>query len=346
MKNWLLITLMVVLIIPLVTGCRGNNFKVNVSGIDVSVKINRLEKDLFSINPNNLADSVSYLKKKYGNFLKYFSYVINIGELTDSLWNERLVGFCTDKVNNEVYNATINVFPEVKGLEEGLTDAFKHFKFYFPHIRIPAVYTCISGFNRSIITGDSTLGTGLGIGLDRYLGSTSKYYQQLLLYKYQTSRMNPENIIPDCMYGYGVSLWNFESMGYQEDNILSEMVHEGKLLYFTKCMLPEYSEELIYGFSKDQLRFCMENEGRMWQYLVENNLIFKTDQLTRNKLIGEAAFTSYFSTESPGRAAVWVGYRIVASYMSKNREITLGELMRTTDVQAILEKAKYRPPAE
>ena len=345
MKNYVLITLLIITLIPLSTGCRKNSLKVNVSGIDATVEIKRLEKDLFEISPGNLADSVEYLKLKYGSFMKYFGYVISLGEISDTLWNENLLNFCTDKLNNEVYNSTISVFPDVSELERGLSDAFKHYRYYFPHSRIPEVYTFISGFNRSIITGDTTLGIGLGIGLDRYLGSSSKYYQQLMLFRYQTAKMNPENIIPDCIYGYSVALWDYESMGYEQDNILSAMIHEGKLLYFTKCMLPDVSDELIFGFSNSQLKFCYENEGRMWQYLIENNLIFKTDQLTRKKLTGEAAFTSYFSTDSPGRAAVWTGYRIVESYMAKNRNISLRDLMKETDIQSILEKARYRPPA-
>ena len=63
----------------------------------------------------------------------------------------------------------------------------------------------------------------------------------------------------------------------------------------------------------------------MWQYLIEKDLLFSTDQLTIRKLTGEAPFTSYFTNESPGRAAVWIGFRIVESYMVKNPDISLEE---------------------
>jgi len=83
----------------------------------------------------------------------------------------------------------------------------------------------------------------------------------------------------------------------------------------------------------------------MWQYLIENNLLFSADSFTKKKLMGEAPFTSYFSKESPGRAAVWIGFRIVESYMRHNRNITLEELMSDKDTRAILEKARYSPKA-
>jgi hypothetical protein len=59
--------------------------------------------------------------------------------------------------------------------------------------------------------------------------------------------------------------------------------------------------------------------------------------------MGEAPFTSYFANESPGRAAGWLGFRIVESYMARNRDKSLGLLMNEVDIQEILEKAKYNP---
>jgi hypothetical protein len=331
-----------VILLLAVASCKRDIYKINISGSEVEVKVTRLEKDLFTISPGRLQDSTLWLRKKYGSFLRYFSYVINIGEMTDSAWSSRLLGFCTDKLNNEVYGSVEAVYPTMESIERELSSLFSHYRYYFPSKPVPSVYTCITGFNNSLITVKDTL---LGIGLDRYLGSESKYYQQLGLYKYQVARMNPSNIIPDCAYGWATAEWNYSDAGYEAENVLSSILHEGKLLYFAKCMLPEYKDELIFGFTQAQVKFCRQNEGRMWQYIVENNLLFKTEQLTIKKLIGDAPFTSYFSSDSPGRAAAWIGFRIVESYMKKNRDVTLEDLMKQTDLQSILEKAKYHPPA-
>jgi hypothetical protein len=251
------------------------------------------------------------------------------------------VNFCTDKLNNDIYRATDAVYHSLSQTEAGITDAFRHYSFYFPSKKIPGVFTCITGFNNSIITGDSVL----AIGLDRYLGQENKFYPQLGLYKYQMARMKRENILPDCMYAWASSEWNFKEMGYTRSNVLTDIMHEGKLFFFVKCMLPGLSDDLIFGFTPGQLEFCKNNEGRMWQYLVEHNLLFSSDMLTRKKLTGEAPFTSYFSSESPGRAAAWTGFRIVESYMLHNRDMTLEKLMVETDIQSILENARYRPSA-
>lgn len=334
-----LLRIMVILSVTALSSCRRDPYDVNLSGIKLNLEIRRLEKDLFQTDPGSVAAKIPELRKEYGSFLQLFSYVINAGNIDSVSFVASLSEFCTDRQNNEVYNLTMQVYPDVGKIRSGLEDAFRHYLYYFPSKNIPSVYTCITGFNNSIITADSVL----GIGLDRYLGKDCKYYPALEIYNYMAAKMTPDYIVPDCMYAWGTSEWNFSAMRYQPENVLAQIIHEGKLKYFEKCMLPGIADGIIFGFSEPQMKFCRNNEGTMWQYLVENDLLFKTDQLLIRKLTGEAPFTSFFTNESPGKAAVWTGFRIVESYMRKNPSVTLSELMGNTDVQSILEKAKYNP---
>ncbi|HUX58776.1 MAG TPA: hypothetical protein VMV77_17530 [Bacteroidales bacterium] len=327
------------LIATLIASCKKNHYKVNTSSIDVKIEIRRLEKDLFTTDPNEILAVVPALKQKYNGFLQLFSYVINTGNINEASFGDLLLRFCTDKQNNDVYEHVMDLYPDVTEIERGLEEGFRHYLFYFPRRNVPDIFTCITGFNNSIITADSII----GIGLDRYLGAGCEYYPRLEIYKYMAARMTPENIVSDCMYGWGASEWDFSILKYPADNVISEMIHDGKLKYFEKCMLPETSDEIIFGFNSDQMKFCRNNESQMWQYLIENDLLFNSDQFTIRKLTGEAPFTSYFTNESPGRAAVWLGFRIVESCMMKNPGIKIEELMNNTDIQLILEKAKYSP---
>jgi hypothetical protein len=339
MRSGIVIIILTLVLIPGVTSCKKNHYRINASSINARIEIKRMEKDLFSLDPDEIIKAVPDLKVKYGDFLQLFSYVINTGDTGDPSFGDFLVRFCTDKQNNEVYQAVTKLYGNISGIQRDLEEAFRHYLFYFPDKKVPAVFTCITGFNNSIITGDSVL----GISLDRYLGADCDYYRRLQIYKYLADRMTPANIVPDCLYGWGASEWNYASLNYTVDNVLSEMIHEGKLKYFEKCMLPEVDDQIIFGFTPDQFKFCRNNESQMWQYLIEKKLLFSTDQFTVRKLTGEAPFTSYFTNESPGRAAVWLGFRIVESYMLKNPGIPLESLMKDTDIQNILEKAKYSP---
>ena len=326
-------------LLSLVVSCKSDKYDVDISGIKADIRMKRLEKDLFTINPDEIPLAVPGLKEKYGDFLQLFSYVINTGDVNDSSFSDFLIRFTTDKLNNEVYNLTETVFPDMSETEERLSKAFRYYKYYFPEKSIPEVFTCISGFNNSIITGANMI----GICLDRYLGADCDFYPRLGIYKYLSDRMTPSYIVPDCILGWGTSEWSYQGAGYSKDNVLAQIVHEGKLKYYQKCMIPDVTDEILFGFKADQMEFCLNNEDQMWQYLLEHDLLFSTDQLVIRKLTGEAPFTSYFTNESPGRAAVWIGFRIVESYMDKNSDISLDELMNNTDVQNILEKAKYSP---
>jgi hypothetical protein len=339
MKVKFLFAISALLVFPFMSSCKKNRYQVNTSSIDVHIDIKRLEKDLFSLNPEEIADNVPSLRKNYHGFLQLFSNVINTGDVNEQSFADFLVRFSTDRVNNEAYLSVIKLYPDVDFIEKDLEEAFRHYLFYFPDRSVPAVFTCITGFNNSIITGDSVL----GISLERYLGADCEFYKRLEIYKYIALRMTPENIVPDAIYGWGASDWDFASLAYPADNALSQMIHAGKLRYFEKCMLPGLSDEIIHGYTAAQMIFCNNNEEQMWTYLVENDMLFSTDQFVIRKLVGEAPFTSYFTGESPGRAGAWLGFRIVESYMERNKNVSLGELMSDTDFQKILELAKYDP---
>ncbi len=327
------------LILIILTSCGGNNYKVNLSGIEAEVELKRLENDLFNLKPEEIESSIPGLREKYGAFLQYFSYVINTGDVTSPSWDIYLKSFVTDKMNIDAYKSVMDKYGDIGELEEGLTKAFRHYLYYFPGKNAPKAYTCITGFNNSIIIAD----TILGISLDKYLGPDCEYYKMLGIYNYQTLKMDSRNILPDCMYAWAFTEWNFEEMDYGSENVFANIIHEGKLYFFARCMLPDYDAGDVFGFTDDQMKFCTRNEGSMWTYLIEYDLLFSGDPLIIKKLTGEAPFTSYFTNESPGKAAVWLGFRIVEKYMRNNPDVTLGELMAMTDYQKILTGARYNP---
>lgn len=322
-----------------VISCKRNLYRVNISSVSVDIEVMRLEEDLFGDSALPVKERAEMLKGKYGSFLQLFSYVINTGEVTNPSWYEYLSVFVHNKMNYEAFGAVRKVYPDIRDIETGLTDAFRHYRYYFPEKIIPSIYTCITGFNNSLIIGDSVI----GISLERYLGSDTEFYSRLGIYRYMTLRMDRPFIVPDCMYSWASTEWDFFEAGYGADNLFAHIIHEGKLCYFVRRMLPETSEALIFGFTPEQMRFCYDNEGNMWEYLIEHDLLFTTDQFVIRKLTGTAPFTSYFSNESPGRAAVWLGFRIVDQYMRRNPSVTLPVLMGMTDYQQLLSGARYRP---
>ena len=121
------------------------------------------------------------------------------------------------------------------------------------------------------------------------------------------------------------------------------MIYHGKMAWFTKWMLPDQPDSLIMGFSADQMAFCRNNEKPMWEYLVEHGILFESDRLTIQKFTGYGPFTSDFTRESPARASVWLGWRIVEAYARKHPELSLEDIMKEEDFHKILTLSEYNP---
>jgi hypothetical protein len=330
-----------VFLVLITFGCKNNRFNVPVSEVELELSIQRFENDLFSIRPNQMEGKIPELQRKYGDFLTVFGYVINIGDPSYPEYAGFLQSFVTNHTNSDVYQKVQREFSDFGDIENKLISGFMHYKYYFPQKSIPDIYTFVSGFNNSIVIDENIL----GIGLDRYLGQDCKYYKELGIPGYLSKKMIPGKIPADCFYAWGKTEFSLKGNKKEDisDNVLNNIIYEGKLKYFTRAMLPEEPEELIFGFTEDQLKWCEENEAEIWTYLVENKILYKTDYLTIRKLTGDAPFTSFFPKESPGQAAVWLGYRIVLKYMDNKTEETLPELMENSDYQNILRISKYNP---
>ncbi len=334
--------LLFLIILGIFTGCKRNPLYVNVSGINVEVHIKRLEKDLFSSPADSVIGNIPGLQEKYGLFFKRFTQVINIGTPGTPVFNEYLKIFLKDDLNKEVYRKVMAVYPDLHDLEEKMTGAFKHYKYYFPDKPVPEIYSFTSGFNASLIIDNGIL----GFGLDRYLGKDVIYYDQLNIPKYIQQKMTKEKIPSDGMAAWAATEFSFQPQHGDTtvtDNVINRMIYKGKLLYFVKAMMPKENEDVIMGYTQKQLKWCRMNEGQMWAYLVEHKLLFKTDYLTINKLTRDAPFTSFFPRESPGRAANWIGWQIVKNYMSRHKEVSLKQLMTSFRYQEILDQSQYDP---
>lgn len=339
MKNrsvlWLMLSIFVALQLNQCT-CKREP-KIPFNTIDVEIKVQRFDKDLFSLNFDNIDEDLKRIEGKYGAFFHLFTEgVIGIGPSTEPGFADYLNSFITDNMVFETYKDVQKTFPNTDKLDETLTNAFKRYRYYFPDKTVPQVYGFVSGFNNSVVLADSIL----GIGFDRYLGRDYPSYPKLGVHKYISFNMHPDKIPSDLMRSWAIGEFFFND---SIDNLLNNMVYEGMLMYFTKQMLPEQPDSLIFGFSAEQMKWCKNNESDMWAYLVEHKLLFTTETFTINKFVNEAPFTHNFPRESPGRAAVWIGYRIVSRFMERNKDYSLQMLMEEKDYQKILNRAKYNP---
>jgi len=328
----------VMLIGFILVSCKNNRFDdIDISKSDVKIEVQRFDKDLFVINPDSVDAQLPVLKAKYGQFADlFFEGIIRIGKPENPQYHQFLRSFLADTMVYNSYRRAQTSFSNFDDINKTLTDAFKRYNYHFPSRKIPRVISYISGYNLSVAIDENVV----AVGLDRYLGSETPQYKMLGIPRYMANKMIPEKIPSDI-----VRAWLYGEFVYSDsvDNLLSNMIYEGELIYITKHLLPNEPEHLIHGFSEEQLKWCKKNEADMWTHLIENKLLFTTNTLEINKFINDAPFTSGFPQESPGRAAVWIGYRIVESLMQRNEQMTLEELMNIKDYQKVLNMARYKP---
>jgi hypothetical protein len=331
------IFLLILTLICTSPGCKNNPLDVNISGINLEVKIQRFEKELFTMNPDSLEESIPVLYQKYDDFFDVFSYhVINIGMPSDTYYPGYLSMFVTDRMNRTVYNETIQLFPGLEGLETTFSSAFKRYTYHFPEKKIPELVSYISGFNHSHFT----VGNYVGIGLDKYLGTENEFYERMEFPRYQRLNMFGDKIPSDVLFALASAEITYnDSM----DNLLGRIIHLGKLMYFVDALLPDQPDSLKIGFTIAQMNWCKNNEKQMWEYLIENKLLFSSDPMTIRKITEPAPFTSYFTSESPGRAGVWIGWQIVREYARRNKDLSVSEIIQETDYQSILKHSRYNP---
>ena len=108
-------------------------------------------------------------------------------------------------------------------------------------------------------------------------------------------------------------------------------------------MYPELDEGFKMGFTDDQMKWCRNNEKQMWTHLVEEKLLFSSDPLVIRKLVEDAPHTSYYTEESPGRAAVWQGWQIIKAYVSNHPQLPLHQVFSQRNYQEILRGSRYNP---
>lgn len=317
--------------------CKNEIAKKDLRDIDVEIEIVRFEQELFLLNPDTLLKAITGFNTNLTDFFEIFSYyIINIGNINERSFEGNLLDFINDWQNQEVYKEVMKVFPDLSSIEDEFEQAFRLYKYYFPNEDLPKLVSYIGGFNYPTFT----VGDFAGIGLDMYLGVESEFYAKLGLPDYQRKNLYPEKLVSDVLYN-----WLNEKYPFSDsvENLLSYMVHEGKLVYLIDKLLPNQDLEVKLGFTADEMRWVKNNEQQMWFYLIENKLIYSSDILEIRKLIGPAPYTSYFTKDSPGRSIIWNGYRIVSEFALKNPELSLREIMINTSYQEILRYSRYNP---
>lgn len=332
MKSYFFLALCALLGI-LVAACENNKDSFpDVSNIQYTLKINRLEKELALIKTKTEAQA---FLKKYPAATELF---FGRGTVYSDTTVENLVLNIAKRKEFDTLMGEVNqYYGDLEDTRKELELGFKLIKHYYPDFVPPQVCTIASGFYQDIAISDSLI----IIGLDYFMGKRSRYRpSDAAVYDYMFARYEKGGIAPAIMLFLAEK---YNKNDYGNKSMIAQMIANGKSYYFAKKMLPRTPDSLVFRYSSKQMQDCFDHEDLIWAHFVENNLFFETSHLVVGRYMDERPFTSEIGDDCPGRIGGWLGWRIVEKYANENKDVTLQQMMLETKSQLIFEKSKYRP---
>ncbi|HLA56767.1 MAG TPA: gliding motility lipoprotein GldB [Flavobacterium sp.] len=314
-KNFILFFLFIAL-----TACdKKSEAEKAIEEIPMEIKVERFDKAFYETPPEDLPK----LKSQYPFFFPAGN--------DDNVWINKM----KDPMWRQLYSEVEKKYPDFNKEQEEIETLFKHIKYYFPETKTPKVITVISemDYNAKTIYADSLV----IISLELYLGKNHKFYE---FPEYLKENFEERQMIPDVAASFAKT----KIIPPTDGNLLSQMVYFGKELYLKDLLIPEYTDAEKIGYKPEQITWCQGNEGYMWRYFIEGQLLYNSDSKLPGRFITPAPFSKFYleiDNESPGRVGQWIGWQIVRSFM-KNNDVSINDMIKM-DARQLFEKSKYKP---
>lgn len=314
----------------LFTSCEDHRLEVDTSQTEVNLVFNNYEQDLFSTDQNNILSNLDQWAIKYPPFVNGdYKKPANLYILKDYLNND---------LNKKLWNDWELRIGDYTQIKSGLEGAFTHYKYYYPKDSIPSIYTYISGLNYEEPIALSQY--GILIGIDLFYGQDYQPYKKLQIPEFVSKSFNKEYVAPIVMRAFAKQKFASFVSG---KTMLDNMIGLGKIEYFIEAMMPTMPDSARFQFTEKEMNWCYNHEEAFWKHLTMKNLLFSKDLHTYKKYLQPGPFVSSLERDSPGRAGIYIGYKIVKAYMDRNSKVSLNELMTDTDFNGIFTAAKYKP---
>lgn len=315
--------------------CNQGNYRPD-HNVEVDFKIHRFEDAFFSLDTTHLLDESLRLKKEFPVFFDLYTQgILRTGRMEEASFASSIQIFLSDPIQQHAYKEVKSRFGDFSLLQEQFEAAFELYKYYFSNAQIPDLYTFVGYFNQSVVIDEGLV----GVALEKYLGKDYPKYVELGIPSFIRDNMDSRYLVSDVMLAISQVEFPFHD---SIDNLVSNLIWEGRNVYFASCMVPEADLSVLLRFQPGELEYCKTFEREMWRYLIDNKYLFSLEDKVIRRYLSDGPFTPGFS-DSPARVGVYLGYRIVSSYMKRNSSITLPELMQMKDYLALLNSSGYQP---
>ncbi len=292
--------------------------------------MDRYEEVLFNLDTARFQQQLMEIQSNYKPFLN--------GDLSNPDAVKYLRDFAMDSLSVNLYRKVKNAYSDLAAVREMIGTVYQHFNYYYPKIILPNhVYTCVSGVDPEspavMVFEDAVV-----VSLDWYLDG-DVIYDMIGMPKYRAQRTNSTNIAKDLAHELYLT---YIRQDHKQSNLLEEMIDAGKMYYFIEAMYPSISDEVLLGYTNEQLSWAEENEGNLWADIVGNQGLYASGFELFRTFFADGPFTNEYSHEAPPRLGEFLGLHIVRSFAGSH-DMSLQDLMSEKDLQLIFQESGYKP---
>lgn len=296
--------------------CKPDPYAVALQGTKHTVNYHNLDSSFRYAHQNQQIKLISQLLKKEFDLAQFcFPYALQVSTKSDSAFLNGLQRTYAQPFNKKVFRTLdqrshwrSKTFAQI---EAGL----KRLHVLAPKAPIATeVYYTYTQFAASAYASS----TAIVLGQERYLGPAHQIVAALpaqQFYDWIKQGMAPQYATSDALL-----IWlSTNVLKPTEENLASEMIRWGKLLAILELISPEVKLHNHLRYSNADFQWALKAERGFWEYLVEQQFLFQTDQELHMNLLNEGPYTIGLPQESPDRMGRFLGYRIVKQYITTNQ---------------------------
>ena len=180
----------------------------------------------------------------------------------------------------------------------------------------------------------------LFIDITAFMGENNPNYKGLEQY-FQKS-MNPKNILPKVSL---ILAEYFITPTGDSQKFIDHLVYYGKLMTLQDAFLPQEPDALKMNYTPEQYEWAKANEANVWNFFVENNLVFSDDQRLNERFINPAPFSKFYTeidNESSPQIGIFSGWQICKKFYQEKPETKLADFLKMS-AQEIFNQSNYKP---
>ena len=290
-----------------------------------------IELNFEHITPSILIKKRINLQQLFDNYppvsLYLLEFCYGLTLKSDSSLSASLLNFSQQSYITKTDFELNQRFSDLTAHKKRLRSCFARLKEQFDTLQTPKeVVFANSNFNYNA----TCYNESILVGLERYIGGNHPIILESLdpsdFPKWIRNGMNERFMDRDILSSWISTKLFKETNGYH----IEEMIRWGKIHLTTEMCLRIQNKEIqtseVLRWSEQQFEWAVSNEGKFWKYLMDENLLFDSNEKNKAYLINNGPYTIGLPKESPDRMGQFLGYKMVLNYI-QNQDLELKELL-------------------